>query len=522
VLPRSRWWTVAALALIALPLWHAIRLDHELKAIGVQEDAFIGLRHLRHFVEHGRLVYNLDTSTLGATSPLFWITSGLAIWTMHGTPPQELVLGYHLDFACTCWIATLVAFVLLARGALRVVAAAWIVAAVTVFAVGLRYMHLGLEGPFLTVSLAIVCALVHAGVRPERVLALCGVLAWDRPEIAALALPAVLVAIAVHAGPRLRCAGAFAAGWIAPPLAMLVLTGSPIPNSVRAKSFFGATAEALRAHPVQYVLDRVGQLRTALDVSEYVVPVVLALLVAATAWWAVAALRARTAFPWRLALGVFACGYSGFVLTVPQLWEWYPAFWVGFAAIALGVALHDLAARVPRTSHVAAGAAVIACAIYVAGRHGFSLARHRAITILSQEHDFRGRLGRDLDEKWHARSVWMEAVGWQGYFNDARVYDEVGLADSEVFRFAEHDGCGYFMAAMRALAPEYVIKRRFELDWNAMFDPPHSCPTGARMFLDDAARAEWTAHYREVARYDSAQPEFFGDYSHLVLFRRVD
>jgi hypothetical protein len=127
----------------------------------------------------------------------------------------------------------------------------------------------------------------------------------------------------------------------------------------------------------------------------------------------------------------------------------------------------------------------------------------------------------DLDTRWHASSVWMEAVGWQGYYNEARVYDEVGLVDRNVFDLVAKYRCGYFMAGLRTLKPQFIVKRKFEVDGNKMMIPPQQCP-GAPLWANDAERAEFDRMYRVAATYDTQTPEAFGGFSHLVLFQRQD
>jgi hypothetical protein len=539
---------VAALVLLVLPLAQAYRLDRGLASVGVQEDAFIGLRHLRHFVEHGRLVYNLDTSTLGATAPLFWILSGIGYLVLHTLGLVHDLIAYHLGFVWTCWAATLVTFVALARGPGRVAVAALAVAGASLFAFGFRFMYLGLEGPFLTLSLAAIFVLVRARVRLEVVLAVCGVLAWDRPEIGLIAVPALLPPILLHARgarARLRRAGSFLVAWAVPPVLMLVLTGEVIPNTVRAKSYFGASTAALRAHPIDFLAARLRLIERNFVNHHALVPVLIALVLGFATWHAIAAVRTVRAarargddpsaspFPWRAALGLFAAGYTAFILLVPTLWDWYQANWAAFALVVAGVMIHDgierLRARPTwsrrRAVALACAVAVLGAGAYVAARSTYRMTRSAVTIWLTRERDFRGRLGLDLDRRWHARSVWMEAAGWQGYFNDARVYDEVGLTDSEVFRFADRYGCGYFMAAMRALKPQFVVKRRLELRHNAIFTSPRVCPH-APLFLDAAARREFAATYRQVAVYSSEMTDPGGSFSgrdlDVLLFERVE
>lgn len=525
-------WTIAALALLVIPVAHSLDLVQRASPLGMHEDALIGLRHLRHFVEHGRLVYNLETSTLGATSPVFWIVSGLGYLALGAVGAAGDLIGYHYRFALACWVVALVVFVSLGRGPLRLALAAFAVLALTTFVHGLQFLHGGLEGPFLMLSLAVIFRLVQAGIATATVLALAGALAWGRPEIALIAGPALLAVVLWH-GPdlraRVRHAATLAIGWSVTPLAMLIFTGNALPTTVRAKAYFGESVRPLFSEPSRYLASKLELIAGVLKGTPHVTLPVCAIVVGYAAWQVGAEIRRRPAqrepraFPWRLALALFAAGYTGFVVAVPALWAWYVTYWLGFALVVIAVALHDLAVRwlpVRAARYIAAAAVAVALVSYLRHREINQRATERYVRDLEQERWFRGQLGIDLRERWRAASVWMEAAGWQGYFNDARIYDEVGLTDDAVFRFAERDGCGYFMAALRELAPAYIVKRQFELDQNRMITGPRSC-RDAPLFVDDAARREFFAMYEQVASYKTQRPGYFGPFSHLVLFRRT-
>ncbi len=508
----------------------------------MQEDALIGLRHLRHFVDSGRLVYNTDTSTLGATAPLFWILSGVGYWILHTLHLAGDLLAYHYDFVFCCWAATLIGLVALARGPLRIGMAAYAVVVLSLFVYGLRFMYLGLEGPFLSLSLLLVFVLIAERVPTHRALFACGALAWDRPEIAMVALP-VLIAVAIlhdaSTRDRVRCGAGLAIGWGLPPLLMLVFTGELMPNTVRAKSYFGDGLTSVAHRPFGFVRDRLDVIDVHIGSARHASLILIAVVAGHAVWStmrATRALRARRAGGasasreiWRAALGLFAAGYAVFILAVPDLWPWYVTYWLMFSLIVIGFIVHDALAFLrtarawPNTRVAIAACVVAAIAVgtYVDERSAYHSTRTSTVYWISQESQFRGRLGRDLATRWHATSVWMEAAGWQGYYNDARIYDEVGLVDSAVFGFAERYGCGYFMAAMRELRPQYVVKRKLEIDENAVFTSPRVCPA-APLFVDAASRAEFFAHYRQVAAYDAQDEAYFGALGHLLLFQRID
>ena len=57
-----------------MPLIQAHFLISQLKPLGMQEDALIGLRHLRHFVEHGRPIPRASSSTSACGSRMVKVT----------------------------------------------------------------------------------------------------------------------------------------------------------------------------------------------------------------------------------------------------------------------------------------------------------------------------------------------------------------------------------------------------------------------------------------------------------------
>lgn len=83
------------LVLVLLP---GLLLMRELLHVGMQEDAMIGLRHLRNMLEGSGFVYNRGESALGTTNPLFWVFSFLAIKPFYLASPSVDVLVAHYYF----------------------------------------------------------------------------------------------------------------------------------------------------------------------------------------------------------------------------------------------------------------------------------------------------------------------------------------------------------------------------------------------------------------------------------------
>ncbi len=102
--------------------------------------------------------------------------------------------------------------------------------------------------------------------------------------------------------------------------------------------------------------------------------------------------------------------------------------------------------------------------------------RAEIISWIQQDAGFRGRLSHELNDRWHAKSVWMEAAGWQGYFNDAHVFDEVGLVDESALARAHDYGCRYFVRSLQDLKPQFVIKRTLRGGEKYDGDSPQKLP----------------------------------------------
>lgn len=531
--PSARWSplelgvAVVAVAGVLLALLPALELVRPLRHVGMQEDAMIGLRHLRNLLDGEGLVYNRGQSALGVTDPLFWLASGVLAkpLLLLGLSPDVITAHY---VACLVFLATaLLLFAFAGRAADRLVAPAVLGLLGAAFFWPLRFLYLGLEGPFLLLSVALVGFLAGRwrGRREATLAGLVGALSWNRPEIALLAAVCVLPHLALlrDRSLRARSAAAWVAGFAAMPVLFRLLSGSFLPGTVEAKAYFGNPS----APPtLAFLAGRLEYLDAFLATGKGTAAALLAVAFVAAVLGPLAYLRGpRERVPWATSVfPAFVLGYGGFVLFVPALWEWYVTFWVAFSLVLVGVLL-SLAARGvagerPRRLLALGGAALLLLGAggWFAGR--LEARRAEIIGWLEVENGFRGHLSRELGTRWAAKSVWMEAAGWQGYFHDARVYDEVGLVDDSTLPLARQHGCRYFVSALQTLRPEFVIKRRFEIERNVLITPPKSCPN-APLFVDEADRAWFDAHYARVERYQTPIAGYFGEYSFLDLYRRT-
>jgi hypothetical protein len=530
--PRKDWryWAEFAFAVV-LALAAFLFLKHfidRLKPVGLQEDAMIGLRHFRNLVDHGRLVYNTQTSVMGATDPMFWLVGGLAyaVLRLFGLPMDPVYFTYN--FVWLLGLTALVAWICMAGAGRRLAVSALVVTGMALLVMPLRFMWLGLEGPFIMVSVAVIACVARSG-RLYLALFVAGLLAWNRPEIAmvgALAL-ALHVIFGLPKGLWIRSAVAAGAGWVIPPLVMKVTTGQWVPNTVLAKAYFGTDTGAIFHAPVTFLTARFDYLDAFVTLGKGGAFVLfLAVLVIAVCRFVVAWRdHGRSGFSWRALMATFTAGYGCFIVSVPNVWEWYITFWLGFAVVVVVQAILDALFAIPAMDKAPLKASFALLLLVGVAAHAerdeARLMRENTTRWLQEERGFRGRLGEDLGTRWQAQSVWMEAVGWQGYYNDARIFDEVGLVDRSVFAYAEHSGCHYFIDAIRELKPQFIVKRAFEVERNRMLTSPRSCPS-APLFTSENDRQWFDEHYRLAERYDSKTPEYFGEFSHLLLFKRID
>jgi hypothetical protein len=113
-------------------------------------------------------------------------------------------------------------------------------------------------------------------------------------------------------------------------------------------------------------------------------------------------------------------------------------------------------------------------------------------------------------------TVAMEAIGYQGYYSRRRTIDLAGLVSPAVLRaHREHDSnAEAFAAVLAELRPDYLVLRSYEVDENRSFH-------GGPLFAHAQARADFDARYRELRRFELAQPHRWGELGRLTLYERV-
>ncbi|WP_144429528.1 hypothetical protein [Myxococcus hansupus] len=491
--------------------------------VGMQEDAMIGMRHLRNLLDGKGLVYNPGEGVVGVTDPLFWLGSALFHVPGKFLGASDLIVSHY----AYVWGVVVVALVLLAtlgKGARMPLAAGMGALLFAYFVAPLRFMFLGLEGPFLLLSVGVL-GWLYRRATPTVFYAAAAFLSWNRPEVAIAALPLLVFfsLFRVREHGWVRALGPVVVGGAVFPLTLWLLTGSPIVQTIVAKSYFGARISL--SQMLMGLGGRLEQISSFLEKGQHSALLLTVIVTAIAAHDFVRFLvsKPKSAPSAALLYSMFCVAYTGFIILVPNLWEWYITNWLGFVLVLLAgrfAALVDVATlRSPRFQLTTVVAVLVGVAILVRPQQPVRRALTTSLhTWLKQENEFRGRLGRELATEWNAKSVWMEAVGWQGYYNSARVFDEVGLVDRDTLALAKKFKCRYFVAALLELKPQFIVKRRFEVEQNRLMLSPKSCP-GAPLFESDADRALFFQHYELVREYNTEIPDLFGEYSYLNLYR---
>ncbi|GHG85249.1 hypothetical protein GCM10012319_41700 [Comamonas sp. KCTC 72670] len=529
-LQDARWkrvfWAIAGLVPVTvIGGWTATYL-RRLAKVGMQEDAMIGMRHLRNFIEGNGLVYNAGEGAVGVTDPLFWLGSALfhLLGKLFGS--TDLFINHYV-YVWGVVVAAVALLAGLARGPRMALSAGFGTLLLAACFSSLRFMFMGLEGPFLLLSVALV-GWLHRRASPEVFYFAAAFLSWNRPETAIAALPLLVFFSLFRCREHgvVRALAPVAVGGALFPLGLWLWSGSPIVQTVLAKSYFGSKPPLTNLS--EYLSGRMNHLSAFIDLGPRVGALVVAavLVIAAFDFFRFLLSKEKSLPSAATFYSVFCVGYTAFVVMVPNLWEWYITYWLGFVLVLFAgrlAALVDVLTQ--RWSRFQPAVVVVALVVLAGLVRPLRPIRHSVMNWteiwLAQESAFRGRIGRELASEWQAKSVWMEAVGWQGYFNNARVFDEVGLVDRETPLLAKKFKCRYFISALLELKPQFVIKRRFEVERNRLMIAPRDCPE-APLFETDEDRAQFFQRYELVKEYTTETPEYFGEYSYLQLYRLRD
>ena len=477
----------------------------------VWEDYFITFLHSRNLVEGHGLVFRPGERVHGFTSPLGVLLPAFCFWVTGGESHVP-ALWLFRAFSIAAFAA---GGVLLLRASREATPhhrheGTFLGLLYLLHAPLVDYTINGMETGFMALFVAWAFLLAVRGIeRHWLALGLAwAALMWTRPDsciiIAVLAM-AVLVfpattrraEIGAIVKAALVCAGAYLpwfvwAWWF---------YGSPVPHTIIAKSdVIGGPLLQLKIVAVE-VADRYFMSAARAFQPIYykgfgewypgLVPVSHGLGIFAACYWLIP-VRDRAG---RLASLCFSL-LAFYLTAIPTPYPWYfpPAAILGLFATVRGVLTlaDELRERHPR-SHVAALAilSVIAAerTAYLAGT-----AYQMRIQQAEIETGTRTEVGRWLrDHVRPGERVYLEPLGYIGYFSRAKMLDWPGLASPEVVRVRREKKVGY-VTILPELKPEWLVLRPGEVD--AM-----------------AKSAEFRDHYAPVTTFD-ARPR-------LARYRRI-
>jgi hypothetical protein len=495
----------------------------------VWEDFFITFRHARNFALGDGLVYQVGERVHGFTSPLN--VSLLALFDrLFGAPESYLpaLWAYRVvNISCFAGGAAVLAGLMLRRGATR--RSVFFFAALYVLQVsGVAFTINGQEAGFLLLALAIALSASHDGIGACWTRAGIGWagLLWSRPD--GCILIAVLACVAlVHRRAALRAeltgvgkatltCTALYLPWFAFAWAYY---GTPVPHTITAKMNMSAQL----SEPVlvgQLILEKIvtasGRCFSPIYAHVGGWPswvMLLALftgLASATLWlWPVRDRLVRMA---SLAFLLHAA-YLAFALVKAHLMPWYTPPTAVLGILAISLAVPDLAARLPTGRQRRLWSWLPLAALTVAFLVVFTSA---AVQLRVQqdviEHGTRTRIGLFLkDAVGEEETIYLEPLGYIGYFSGKRMLDYPGLASPRVVAAREEAGDDMF-AVLPILEPDFLVLRLLSLQRMAREHP------------------QVLERYLQVRVFDSTvavaesgvrgQPFLLGDSVYIVLKRR--
>lgn len=466
-------WLVAGLAFL-VPLGFAAFTVH------AWEDYFITLRSSRNLVEGHGLVFNPGEKVHTFTSPLGVLLPALCTWLVG--PGREEAALWLFRFLNAGFLAAGAALLWRRVAELGLGAPGrWLLFGLLVADAKLTDFSInGMETAILVFFLLLLWTEMEkpGGPRIARVALAVGGLMWTRPDAFILGAAVLLPHLAIRGGERDRIRRNWPQWWRGVLLGGLLYVpwfawawwyyGTPVPHTVTAKSAYMAAADwrSLLMLPVQLL--RGDSMLNDLFMPSYWVfggwPTALkhgahALAgIAALAWvvprFPAVARRASLA----LFLGMF------YVCSI-ILFPWYVPPWTVLAAIALAFVADALysaaaAARKPAllgTIRIAVAAALVLQIAVFAGT-AWQMRNHQRIVETGVRRD----VGTFLREQAKpGDTLFLEPLGYIGYFSQLKTYDFPGLSSPEVVA-AVKGGARRYADIIATLKPRWVVLRPAE------------------------------------------------------------
>ena len=461
-------WMAPALLAVAAAALFALYTDN------AWEDFYITFRCSKNLVEGNGLVFQPGERVHAFTSPLGVLLPAATYWVT-GAKSALAALGLFRALSILC-LGAAAALLWKTAERLQVGAAGRWIAVALVFTES-KVVAFSINGMETGVLLFFAALLLHSlcrdpgsrGVTLATAVSFAGLM-WTRPD-AFVFCGAACVAMAIFVVER-RSMGA----WLRSVAVAVVIGGllylpwfawawwyygSPVPHTIVAKSvyspgvglmgktlllplrIFAGTSHANRAFTP--ALAELGGWPTPVLLVDRAVMIAAAFLWIAPGWN-----RLGRALSLAFLVG---CFYLNAIPSAP----WYFPIWTLLGASAVAIALADLARR--GGSIRPAALALAACLVaYQAGIFGL-VARQMRVKQDCIENGLRMQVGLWLRE--HAAptdTVYLEPLGYIGYFSGLKMLDFPGLASPEVVREIR-SGHTTDAALIGALHPDWVVLR---------------------------------------------------------------
>ena len=473
---RSRWLLGFAVLATALAVAYSIYTQH------AWEDYFITFQHSRNLVEGHGLVFTPGERVHGFTSPLGVLLPALC-YILTGRGSYLPALWLFRGFSIAAYVG---GGVLLLRATMegpspRPRAATFFIGLLYLLHPPLLdYSINGMETGFMALFVAWGFWLAVRGFEGRwGQVGLCWAgLMWTRPDSFVYVI-AFTVAVLAFPPPGARVrprtiakAAALCAVVYLPWFAWAWwYYGSPVPHTVVAKSMIESGPMVQVKIVLKETWDRYFVIAQRAYLPAYfwrlgdwhpgLILVSGALSVFACIYWAFP-VRDRTG---RLASLVFAVLVLYFT-AIPNLFSWYmpPAAALGLVAVARGVLTlaEELRPRAPRALTLAYLVLGMVCAERAAFLAG--TAYQMRVQQAEIEDGTRTRIGVWLkDHVKPGERVYLEPLGYIGYFSGAKMIDWPGLVAPEVVRLRREKKVG-FVSILPELKPEWVVLRPGEVE----------------------------------------------------------